>query len=41
MRPENRCDPAATKPGGMTCLVASGYAFERLNETLPLAGVPG
>lgn len=26
-----------TRPGGITCLVASGQAFETLSETLPTA----
>ena len=28
-----------TKPDGETCLVASGQAFEGVNETLPPAGI--
>ncbi|WP_296426942.1 hypothetical protein [Yoonia sp.] len=28
----------ATKPGGPTCLVAAGQAFQHLNEALPIIG---
>lgn len=31
---------AVTAAGGQTCLVASGQAFELLNETLPAEGDP-
>ena len=30
-----------TMPNGMTCLVASGQAFERLKEALPAKGIDG
>ena len=30
-----------TTPQGMTCLVASGQAFQTLNDPLPPPGVPG
>ena len=30
-----------TTPDGLTCLVASGHAFEPITESLPPKGVPG